>query len=171
MKRFLTLVAVFAFAAMNNITNAQELKFGHIDSNQLLQQMPERTKAQAELEKYAKQLEDQMAAMQTEFETKYQQYMAQADSLPPVLREAREQELANIQQRFQTFQRTAQNEMATKEGALLQPVIEKAKQAIDDVAAENGFIYIFDISSGTILYQSEKSVDILPLVLAKLGIQ
>ena len=133
--------------------------------------MPEREQARVQLEKYAKQLEDQMAAMQTELESKYQQYLEQRDSLPQVLLEAKERELTDIQQRFQTFQQTAQKDLSAKEGELLQPIIDKAKKAIDDVAAENGFIYVFDMSMGAILYNSDQSVDLLPLVLKKLGIK
>ena len=61
--------------------------------------------------------------------------------------------------------------MSAKEGELLQPIIEKAKKAIDDVAAENGFLYVFDMSMGAILYNSDQSVDLMPLVLKKLGVK
>ncbi len=61
--------------------------------------------------------------------------------------------------------------MQKKQQEMLQPIIDKANNAIKEVARENGFIYIFDIAGGTILYYSEKSVDILPLVKKKLGIE
>jgi outer membrane protein len=171
MKRILFVVAVAVMSSFATVTNAQNYKFGHIDSGMLLQQMPEREQARVQLEKYAKQLEDQMAAMQSEFETKYQQYLEQRDSLPQVLLEAKERELTDIQQRFQVFQETARKDLSAKEGELLQPIIDKAKKAIDDVAAENGFIYVFDISTGAILYNSDQSVDLMPLVLKKLGVK
>ena len=75
------------------------------------------------------------------------------------------------QQRLQAFQQTAQKDLSNKEGELLQPIIDKAKKAIDEVAAENNFTYVFDMSMGAILYHSEQSVDMLPLVLKKLGIK
>jgi len=172
MKKILTTVAIVALSAFATIANAQQtFKFGHIDSSQLLQQMPEREQAKNQLEKYAKQLEDQMAAMQSEFETKYQQYIEQADSLPQVLREAKERELQDIQQRFQMFQQSAQKEMSSKESELIQPIIEKARQAINDVAYENKFTYVFDLSAGAVIYQSDQSIDLMPLVLKKLGLQ
>ncbi len=170
MKRILTIVAVVALSAFATVANAQNLKFGHIDSSKLLQQMPEREQARTQLEKYAKQLEDQMAAMQSEFETKYQQYLEQADSLPQVLREAKERELTDIQQRFQMFQQSAQKELSEQEAKLIQPIIDKARQAINDVAYENKFTYVFDLSAGAVLYQSDQSVDLMPLVMKKLGL-
>ena len=171
MKKILIVVAVAFMSSFATVSNAQNYKFGHIDSGQLLLQMPEREQARVQLEKYAKQLEDQMAAMQSEFETKYQQYLEQRDSLPQVLLEAKERELTDIQQRFQAFQQTAQKDLSAKEGELLQPIIDKAKKAIDDVAVENGFIYVFDLSMGAILYNSDQSVDLMPLVLKKLGVK
>jgi outer membrane protein len=49
--------------------------------------------------------------------------------------------------------------------------MEKARGAIDEVAKEHGLIYVFDISQGNPVYTSEESLDMLPLVQAKLGIQ
>ena len=54
----------------------------------------------------------------------------------------------------------------------MQPVLQKAEKAIKDVAKENGFTYIFDLARGPIIYFDETmSIDILPLVKAKLGIE
>lgn len=165
-------MAVAAFMVSVGATNAQSLKFGHIDTGKLLQAMPDRLDAQTQLEKHAKMYEDQMLAMQNEFEKKYQEYQEQAETLTPVIRESKERELAEIQQRFQTFRQTAQQDISNKEGELMQPIIDKAKKAIDDVSVENGFTYVFDISTGSLVYYNEsQSVDILPLVFAKLGIK
>ena len=57
-----------------------------------------------------------------------------------------------------------------KEKELLQPIIDRAKQAIAEVAKENGYTYIFDTSAGTLLYQQD-SDDILALVKKKLGLK
>lgn len=170
MKKIFLVVAAVVLSAFATVADAQSFKFGHIDSSKLLQQMPEREQARVQLEKYAKQLEDQMAAMQSELETKYQQYLEQADSLPQVLREAKERELTDIQQRMQVFQQSAQKELSSKEAELIQPIIDKARQAINDVAYDNKFTYVFDLSAGAVLYQSDQSVDLMPLVLKKLGL-
>ncbi len=172
MKKILTIAIILAATLMGSHTFAQkQYKFGHIDSNQLLSMMPERANAKTELEKYAKQLESTLSAMQAEFERKYQEYQATADSLSPFIRQTKEGELGEMQQRIQTFQQTAQQDLGQKENELLQPIIAKAKKAIDDVAAEGGFIYVFDSGTGVLLHFSSDSQDILPLVKVKLGIQ
>jgi outer membrane protein len=172
MKKLYTILALVGISLIFSAgVNAQKsYKFGHIDSQMLLQQMPEREQAKAQLEKYAKQLEDQVSALQGELERKSQQYQAQADSLAPLLKQDREKELNQIYQRYQEFQQTAQQSLSQKESELMQPIIEKARKAIDDVAAENNFTYVFDIGTGVILHYSDESIDILPLVLTKLGI-
>lgn len=74
-------------------------------------------------------------------------------------------------QRIQKFEEIAMNEFKKAQDELLQPIMDKAHKAIQDVAKENSFTYIFDMNSGAILYASETSEDILPLVKKKLGIQ
>ena len=171
MKKIVTVAIVLATILMGSQAFAQkQYKFGHVDSNQLLSMMPERASAKVELENYAKQLENTLMSMQTEFEKKYQEYTAGADAMSPFIRQTKEAELGEMQQRIQTFQQSAQQDLGQKENELLQPIIEKARQAISDVGAEGGYIYIFDIGTGAVLHVSSDSEDIMPLVKAKLGI-
>lgn len=171
MKRVLIIAILLVFTLIGSSAFSQkQYKFGHVDSNQLLSIMPERENAKVELEKYAKQLESTLAAMQAEFERKYQDYAEKADSLSQFIRQTKEAELGEMQQRIQTFQQSAQQDLGQKENELLQPIITKARNAIKEVAEEGGYIYVFDIGSGSILYFSADSEDILPLVKAKLGI-
>jgi outer membrane protein len=164
-------VLVLAVSFSNSMQAQTQYKFGHIDSNKLLSQMPQREKAKVDLEKYAKQLESTLSGMQTEFERKYQDYVANADSMSNLIRQTKEAELGEMQQRIQNFQQTAQQDLAQKENELLQPIIMKARTAIEEVAQEQGFTYVFDVGTGVILHFSDASIDILPLVKTKLGIQ
>ena len=86
-------IAVFVLAATMlvsvNSFAQKAYKFGHIDSNQLLSTMPERESVKSKLEAFAKQLENQLAAMQTELESKYQQYMSEAETLSPLIRQTK----------------------------------------------------------------------------------
>lgn len=146
-------------------------KFGHINSQELMAIMPERDSAQAVLESFALKLENQLDAMQVEYNKKLQEYMAERDDLTEIIMQAKEQELNDLQTRIQGFQTNAQQEMQKRQGELMQPIVEKAQNAIQSVARENGFIYIFDVSVGSLVYFSEESVDILPLVKELLKIQ
>jgi outer membrane protein len=144
-------------------------KFGHIDSQQLLLSMPEREQAQTKLESQAVMYEEQMKAMQTELQTKYDDYLAKSETWPAAIRTTKEKELNQLQQGMQDFSATAQQDLAKMEEELLTPMIERAKKAIEDVGTENGFTYIFDASTGVTLFNGGE--DVTSLVKAKLGLQ
>ena len=147
-----------------------KLKFGHIDSNILITVMPEREKAQTDLQAYANELEDQLGVMKNEFDTKYEAYLQQEGTLNDIVKETKQKELQDMQVRIQEFQVSAQEMYQKKEAELLQPIIDRANDAIQQVGKENGYTYIFDVGVGAVVYFSPDSEDILPLVKAKLGI-
>lgn len=167
MKKIVLLLSSVALISLATFAQAQ--KFGHIDSQQLLEKMPERDSAMKTLEKEYKDMQKIMEEMQVELNKKYQSYLEQKDKLTGVAKSTKEQELQEMQERFQNYQQTAEQELQKRQSELLKPVMDKAKQAIQDVAKEGGFLYVFDVSAGTVLYYSDKSVDLLPLVKKKLG--
>jgi len=146
-------------------------KFGHINSNDLLQAMPENQQARDALQQHSKELETQLMAMQAELEQKYNDYLSKKDSLSQLIQQTRESELNDLNNRIQSFQQTAQKDLQAKEAELLQPIIEKARNTIREVAKEQGYTYVFDTSTGALVFWPEDSDDILPLVKAKLGMQ
>jgi outer membrane protein len=172
--RNLSKIFIFAaFILLAGNARAQEAKFGHIDLQALIQVMPERTAAEAEYAKQAKELEDQMGTMQQELENKYKEYVTKRDSLSDIVRSAKETDIQDLQQRIQSFNQVAQQQLQQKQNEMLRPIFEKAQKAVADVAKEKGLIYVFDVSGelGTVLYRSNESLDVLPLAKTKLGIK
>jgi outer membrane protein len=77
-----------------------------------------------------------------------------------------------MNRRIQEFQNNAQQQLQDKQLELLQPIYTKVDKAIKDVGKENGFMYVFDVAKGSLLYFDEtKSTNILALAKAKLGIK
>jgi len=169
MKPMKYLVAAILFV-MTLSASAQELKFGHIDVQKLISELPEKIEADKTLQKEAANLKNQLTIMSEDLDKKYTEYMAQRDTLPELIRVTKEKEIQDTDQRIRNFQQLAQQNLQQKEQTLLQPIIEKAQKAIDAVGAENGLIYIFDISSKVVIYHSQKSIDCEPLVKTKLGV-
>jgi len=163
----LVIVALFLCAAG---VSAQNLKFGHINSQELIMAMPERDSAEAKLNKYAKDLQDQIETLQVEFNKKYQDYLQKQTTFTVAIREMKEKELNDLKQRGEEFQQTAQQDYQRQQAELMKPVVDKANAAIQKVAKANGFIYVFDISTGSVAYFSDQSIDVLPLVKKELGI-
>jgi outer membrane protein len=147
------------------------LKIGHINTQELLQAMPETDSAQLKLEKMQKELQSQLEVMQVELNNKYQDYLSKRDSYSELVRQTKEDELQNIQQRIQQFAQNADQDLQKKRSELYKPILDKANKAIEEVARENGFTYILDLSSGVVLFHSDSSLDILPLVKAKLKLK
>ncbi len=151
--------------------NAQAPKFGHIDLQALVQIMPERATAEKQFTAFQKELEDALGMMQKEAQAKYAEYITKRDSLSETVRKMKDDEISAMSERIQTYQQTASQQLQTKQADLLKPVFDKADKAIKEVGAEKGLVYVFDMSSRVILYNSKESVDILPFVKTKLGIQ
>jgi outer membrane protein len=164
----LSLIAVLILGGLN--VRAQELKFGHIDSRELLMSMPESDSAQTKLKKLGEDYQLQMEEMQVELNKKYDDYLQNREKYTDLIRQTKEADIQEMQQRIGNFEQMAQQDLQTQQNELMRPIIDKANKAVQDVAEENGFIYIFDIGSGNPVYWSEKSIDIMPLVKSKLGI-
>jgi len=157
--------------AFSGKVTAQELKFGHINIQKLVTELPEKKAADAQLQAEAAKLQDQLKVMSEDLDQKYTTYLAQRDSLPDLIRATKEKEIQDLDTRIKQYNQMAQQTLAQKEQQLLQPIMQKVQNAITEVGQEQGLIYIFDISSQVVLYHSDKSIDCEPLVKAKLGMQ
>jgi outer membrane protein len=148
---------------------AQNLKFGHINSTELIQSMPEFESAQVNLEKLRKDLVDHLDMMSAEFNGKYDEYLKSSKNMSEIVRQIKEQELNDMTRRIQDFQAAIQSQLQEKQAEFFQPVYDKAEKAIKDTGRQNGFFYIFDTSQGSLLYFNETlSTDITALVKARL---
>ena len=168
MKRILTITLL---ALLVNTGSIFAQKIGHINSNELLLAMPERATIESEIQNHAKQLETQLLTMQRELETKYQDFQAKEALMTESIREDKIKELTGLEQRLKEFQESAQADLQKKEQELTEPLITKAKTAIEEVGKENGFTYIFDSGIGFILYMDPNAEDIMPLVKTKIGLE
>jgi outer membrane protein len=168
MKKISTLIAVVMMIAIAAPTFAQQ-KFGHIDSAALLELMPEKAKAEKDLEAFASPFNDELQKMATELESKMVEFESTQEGMTKLVRETKVKEIQDMQTRIQQFQENAQQEIATKEQEVLGPIVEKARKAIDEVAQDKGYSYVFDSSLGVLLYMKD-SDDIMAEVKVKLGI-
>jgi outer membrane protein len=168
MKKILVAILVLCFAGQMEVF-AQK-KFGHIDAAALVESMPEKKKAQTDMETYAKGLQEQLRIMSAEFDKKYQDYVAQEASMTDLVKQTKAKELEDLQNRIKDFQTKAQDDIAKKEQELMAPIIDKAKKAIEAVAKEKGINYVIDSSAGLLLVKDETD-DILPAVKKHLNIQ
>ncbi|HNQ61111.1 MAG TPA: OmpH family outer membrane protein [Bacteroidia bacterium] len=166
----LFLLAVVAIISSTFPAFSQTLKFGHIDSGELIQMMPQTRQADSTLRKYGESLDSQLKGMTAEYQSKLQIYQSGADTMPDAVRNTKEKELNDLGNRIQDFQQTAQESIQKKKEELYGPILKKAEDAIKDIAKEKGYAYIFDTSLGSVIYAQE-SDDLMPQVKTRLGIK
>jgi outer membrane protein len=152
-------------------TQISAQKFGYINSQALIGQIPEVKEANANIETLKKQLEKQGQEMVAALQTKYQDLerkQAQGEIAPKQL-ELEAQNLKQDELSIAKFQQESQQKIFEKSEALLKPIRDKIQNAIDQVAKDNNYQYIFDEAVGIILY-ADKTSDITAQVKTKLGL-
>jgi outer membrane protein len=154
--------SVFAFSA-----SAQKL--AHINLDSLLRSMPESDSARKVGQGHYQMLESEVESMQKEYQEKVQDYQAHEKTYTDLIKSTKQQEIQDMGQRIQAFQGSAQQDLQKFNDSITKPIITKAKNAVNFVAKEHHYNYVFDTSSGVVLY-SEESDDIYALVAEKLGV-
>lgn len=150
----------------------QSLKFGVINSQEVISKMPERDSAEAKLTKLRNELGSQIESLQVEYNQKLQAYVQGRDKMADLVKQNKEKELQDLQQRIQEYGQNAESELSKQQGALLKPIVEKITEAIKAVGKANGFAYIFDTAVPSLAYyDTTLAVDVLPLVVKQLGIK
>lgn len=169
--RIKLLVVIIFCLGLTPVFGQQGLKFGHINSEEVFKVMPEVAAVEKQLDEEYKKQETQLTALQEQLKVKQDEYAKIASTLTQEQAQEKETELAEYNQRIQTFYKLAQQQLQAKQQELQTPLIKKIQTAIQEVGDENGFVYIFEEKAGLAVFHSAKSVDVAPLVKAKLGIQ
>jgi outer membrane protein len=162
------LFAALVLTAQDGI--AQSFKTGHINRDDIIMGMPDYDTAMKKYNAFGQELTNALELMQVELNNKYDQFSKEEKNLTDLVKANKAQELTDMQNRINNFQQQAQVQLQDKQAELLNPIIEKANNAINAVAKEGGYVYIYDVR--TLVYvDTLKSTDIGPLVKTKLGIK
>lgn len=169
MKR-ISLIALSVIATAF-VATAQELKFGHINMQEVVFLMDEMDSARVQLEKFNQDIQTTYNAMVEELNTKYATYEQMSANWTPSVLATKQQELQDLQARLQQYQQNAQMDMNNLQQQLMGPISQKANEAVTKVGKANGLIYVFDLSSGAVPYfDAAQSMDITAQVKTELGI-
>lgn len=148
--------------------NAQAQKIGYVDSQAIIELMPESAKIQQDLQAYYSELQAELQAMATEYQNKMREYEANQATMSNILRQSKEKEIMDLQGRIQDFQQNAEVEFAAKQDELSKPMLDRIKAAIDDVVKAKGMAYVFEKT--VILSIGDSAIDITADVKKKLGL-
>ncbi len=157
---------LFAALAITVGLNAQ--KFGYIDSNGILAEMPAVKEMRSNLEALQTQLQKQGQKMLQEYQQQEQAFVQERErgTLSPVQEETKLQELQKKQEEILKAEKDMSQQLIDKENSLLEPILKQVNDAIKAVADENGYQFIFEAS---VLLYAEPAQDVSELVRQKLG--
>lgn len=169
MKKYLIISLAALFSIVSTQLDAQKL--GYFDSSKVLAEMPEVKQADAQLATLRKQLRKKGEQKAKALQSKYQELSRkekQGEIAPKDL-QAEAEKLKQEEMKLAQFEQDMQKQIREKRKKLLQPILDKVQVAIDEVAVEEGYTYIFDSSTGILLYKDEAR-DITDKVKAKLNL-
>jgi outer membrane protein len=166
---FAILISAIAIGA-----NAQGvvMKIGYTNVEYVLSQMPEAKQVDSQYKAYEMQLQNQLESKGKEMQAKLQEYQQGAATMTDIVRADKEAELQSLNQRFEAFQREAQQSLQQKQSELYAPLFEKIGTAVKAVRTENGFDMIFStgVPGVDILLDADDKYDISDLIFKKMGI-
>ena len=144
-------------------------KFGTINTDSLLAQLPQVQAAQAQIESASQRYEAEFQKLKAELDKKYAEFQKLDSNEPRVIHERRLQEIRELDQKINQFRKTATDDLKRQETELMAPIYEEVNAAIKSVGIDGDFIIIFE--NAPTVYTRADVVDVTPLVKAKLGIQ
>ena len=164
MKKLVLMLLMFAPLA----TFAQQ-KFGHINAQEVMSQMPEFIKARGEMEAKAKQYENDLKAMQDELQRKSQEYDKNKSTMNATKQQETEAELNTLYQKYQQALQDNQQTLSKEQQEKMQPITTKLVNAIKEVGKTGGYVYIMDVSAGIPYISDTLSKDVTAEVKAQLN--
>jgi outer membrane protein len=164
-KLFLALMMLLPMAAM------AQAKFGHVNTQEIIQLMPEFTTARNEIEALTKQYEADLKLMQDELQKKGEAFEKEQATLPDNIKQRRQQELQDMYQKIQQSYQDNQQALQQAQSEKMQAITTKMLDAIKTVGTEGGFIYIMEMGSGIPFINTTLSTDVTAQVKAKLGLK
>jgi outer membrane protein len=150
---------------------AQTVKIGHVNSEAILKELPDAQDAQRQLDAFVVEWQNELQKMQQEWQRKYDEYDKRKLIMTDQRRADAEKELQELDRRIVEFRnkKFGQNgELFNKQNELMKPVQDRVFKAIQEVAQEEGYDYIFDKSGEILLMYANEKLDVTPKVLAKL---
>jgi outer membrane protein len=148
-----------------------QTKIGHINSEYIMQQLPEATDAQRSLDQLVAQWESELQKMQADWKRKFDEYDKKKLILTDQNRAEIERELRQADQaivEFRTKKFGQSGELFQKQNEVMKPIQNKMFKVLEEVAKEDGYDYVFDKSGEILLLYSNEKHDLTRKVLQRM---
>lgn len=172
---FLVVMAIITTPPLLAQTTPASGKIGYTNVDYVIGKLPESKVMQNQLEVTKAQLDKAIGETYKEFQEKYEAYQKNGANMTDVIRADKEKELQNLQTRVQEMQTNAQTSLQTKQQQLLEPILTKVNNAIQEVGKESGYRFILNMDAGPgstpiILFAASEEDNATNLILKKLGV-
>lgn len=152
MKKLKVLLAVATLLITFSFASAQKL--AHVYVEEILKVMPDKIKADEQLNAFANGKKAEIQKQITAAETTVKKYQAEAPKQTAAINEARSKEIQKLQQNIQELNTVAEKDLNQKQEIAYAPIQKKLIEALQKVATDKGYDYIFDANSTTIVYKN-----------------
>jgi len=146
-------------------------KIGYVDSETIKKQLPEAQDTQKKLDAIIKEWQEELSRMERDWQNKYDDYEKRKLILSEQKRIEIEKELVQLEDQISKYRQDkfgVRGELFQKQEELMKPILNRIFNAIQDVAKENDYDFIFDRSSDIMFLYAKEEYDITKLVLEKL---
>ncbi len=164
MKKTIKYVVVACIMITGLGLNAQKL--GHVNSQVIMQELPDYESARKDLESFNSDLTKELEMYQKLIVEFAQDYEQNKNGMSEDTRKRKETDLMERQQNYEKKAYEAQTSLQQKEQELLQQIMIKVNTAVKEVAEKEGYDYVYEVT--TLLYAGGE--DISDKVRKKLGI-
>ena len=163
---------VCAICAICGFTTANaQGKFGHVNTQEIIQAMPEYNTAKAEIDKLTSQYEADLKAMQDELQKKADAFDKEQATLPDNIKQRRQTELQEMYQKIQQSYQDNQQALQKASSEKMQAITAKVLEAIKAVGQAGDFVIINEINAGIPYISTTLSTDVTAQVKTKLGLK
>jgi len=161
---------LFVFALLITNINAQP-KIGYVDSDAIMQQLPDYQDIQTKLDALIKEWQEELTKMERDWKTKYDDYDKRKLILSEQRRVEIEKELIQLEDQISKYRQDkfgVRGELFQKQEELMKPIQNRIFNAIEDIAEEGNYDFIFDRSGDMMFVYAKEEYDVTNLVIEKL---
>jgi outer membrane protein len=149
-------------------------KVGYVDTQALLERMPEYKAAEQEIERLTQQWQKEIDDLYARIEQLFQQYREQEPLMSPEMKRRKQEEIEAEERKARELQRKRfgpNGDLFKQREEKMKPILDRLQQAIQAVAQEKKFSLVLDRSAGGVLLYAEPAYDLTDAVAAKLGLR
>ncbi len=173
MKTKLTIAAVLVLLLAGMMpTQAQNQRFGYVDTEYILENIPEYNDAQDELNVLSTKWEKEIKAKYDQVEKMYRDYQTESVLLPEDMKRKREEEIIGKEKEAKDLQMKyfgPEGDLFNKRTELVEPIQEKVFNAIQEIAETRNYAFVFDKASGAMMLYASDKFDVSDDVLDEIG--